>query len=528
MILPINALKTTTNIKNSHKDRQKDFSISSFSNSTDMNGIPRSYISFGSLNDEEKILREEERRRAQIAKYLEYKSWNPNADFEQDAKNEIDAKRKEGVNKFLGIKYVKASEKLTIKEQYRQNFEKQKAEYDSILANESYYQNLLKTDEVRVYEQVKKLLEKKPDAINNRIAGYQNEKKEIRKMLIEPILRETALDTTEKIPPAVMIYGPIRCGKTEFSKGIAEESGCNVDIISNIHPNRFVGELLDKVIEAKENYIEISRKNNLARSEKLNKNYSNMSVEEKAKLIVDLPSPRTIIIIDDIDRYFNLETKGNNEDLIEHNKTVLKGLLDHCSEKPNGEYSIDAAGISFILTSNYPSAIDSEISLRRGKCDRLPVTIPNKDDVGDIAKFYLEKGNNEIQKAIDEGRDISLINIEEIPFDKYGKFVEPSKQKGALSGSGVKKAVNDAVTRYIENPDETVGRSLPKLLTSSQYRISNEKLAEFQKEMDKLGLFNKPIDEKEEYQLLKDAKQFEMLSDNMKKRMITLEEFYSD
>ena len=490
-----------------------------------LSGIPRSYISFGQKNidDKERIARDEARRRQKMANYLELKSRSWDVDVKKTANDEINSRKKTILRCF---KYIKASEKVAIREKHRKALATKQAEYDEIMTNEEYYQGLFKTEDIKVYEKTKQLLAEKPNSINSKIAGYDKEKAVITEMLVNPILREATLETSEKIPAATLIYGPIRCGKTELAKAIAEETGCNVEIIKNNEDaESFVDTLLEYVQNAKEYYLETVKSNNEKRSESINKEYAQKSTSEKAKYIIEnIKSPRTIIIIDDVDRYFDTKTNGNSEDIIENNKTILKGLLDHCSEKPDCSSSPDAAGVSFIFTSNYPSLVDSEISLRRGKCEKLPISLPIDEDIIDIAKFYLEKENEKIQKNIDEGRDISLIDIDKIPFNNYGNIIAISNKIGALTGSGVEQAVKSSAKAYIDNPDKSISRTLPKNLLSKEHRIPNNKILEFQAEMKKMGLLDKPIDDKEEFELLKDAEKFGMLTPELEERLITLKD----
>lgn len=528
MIQPIDIVKINSTPQIKHSINSNTNKIN-YPQMQQLEGVPRAYISFGQMdfNYDEKIAREDARRRQKLANYLELKSRSWETDANKDADNEIAAKRNSGENKFLGIKYVKASDKVAIREKHRKALATKQAEYDEMMANESYYKELLKTEDVKVYENIKRLLSQKPNAINSKIAGYNNEKDIITNMLVNPILKEATLETSEKIPAATLIYGPIRCGKTELAKAIAEETGCNVDIISEINPRRFIEELTDKVNNAKDYYLKTVNSNNLKRSERLNQEYANKSTNDKAQYILEnIKSPRTIIIIDDVDRYFDINTDGNSEDIIENNKTILKGLLDHCSEKPDISSSPDAAGVSFIFTSNYPSLVDSEISLRRGKCEKLPISLPTNQDIIDIAKFYLTKGNDKIQKNIDEGRDMSVLDIDKIPFNNYTYFISPSETNGALTGSGVEKAVNSAVESYIDDPDKSISRTLAKNLLSQEYRIPNRKILEFQTEMEKMGLLDKPIDDEEEFELLKDAEIFKMLTPKMEKRLNALKDVF--
>lgn len=477
-------------------------------------------------------------RRKQIAQYCDYlnRQKKVNIDAETEANKEIERLKEQGSGKYLGFiphkGRVKKSKQMEIKENWRQRVIEAEKQDEIIRKNEDIFKALLQTDELEVYAKVKELLANKTDAIEATTAGYENEKKEIKRLLVEPIQRENALGTTERIPPALLIYGPIRCGKSQLARAAAKEAGCNYKILENVSPKIFIDEITEAVNDAKENYKKVNIENNLVRANLkpdsvTGKKYSEMNIDEKANLIVNQQSPRTIIIIDDADAYFDPDYPGNSEEDAENNKTILKGLLDHSSEKFQDDKMSDAAGVTFIFTSNYPSKIDTEISLRKGKCDKLAVSIPSIEDSKKIIKFYLNKENEKIKKLQSDGRNIDLIDISQLPIDRYDKRLEPKRDIGYLYGAGIKAAVEDAVSRYIESSDESVGINLPKLLTSSKYRLSNESLEIFKTEMENMGAIQHEIDGEEEYNLLTQAQNLDMMTEDQQKRYFSLKELYN-
>ncbi len=544
MIQPINysnkVLSGSYNKKNNQEKIETKIYQTDISK-TKLVGIPKSYISFGSKiisDDDLEKLSKEVFRREQIAQYYDYLSRiNVNINAEIEANNEIERLKEEGSGKYLGFiphkGRVKKSKQLEIKESWRRKVKEAEKQDEIIRKNEDIYKALLQTDELEVFAKVKELLANKANSIDCKIAGYDNEKKEIRRILVEPIQRENALGTSEKIPPALLIYGPIRCGKSQLARAVAEEAGCNCRVLENISPKIFIDEITEAINEAKENYKKVSKENNLVRADiesdsVTGKKYSEMNVDEKANLIVNQKSPRTIIIIDDADVYFDPDYPGNSVEDVENNKTILKGLLDHSSEKFQDDEMSDAAGVTFIFTSNYPSKIDTEISLRKGKCDKLAVSIPSIEDSKKIIRFYLNKENEKIKKLQHNGKDIELIDINKLPIDRYDKRIEPDKQTGALYGAGIKAAVADSVSRYIESQDESVGINLPKLLASAKYRLSNEKLEIFKTEMENMGDIQHEIDGEEEFNLLIQAKNLDMLTEEQLKRYFSLNELFNN
>ncbi len=544
MILPLNSNNTILSGIYNHTNRQSKIKINKYQSSisnTRILGVPKAYINFGSkeLTDEElEKLNKETLRRKQIAQYCDYlnRQKKVNIDAETEANKEIERLKEQGSGKYLGFiphkGRVKKSKQMEIKENWRQRVIEAEKQDEIIRKNEDIFKALLQTDELEVYAKVKELLANKTDAIEATTAGYENEKKEIKRLLVEPIQRENALGTTERIPPALLIYGPIRCGKSQLARAAAKEAGCNYKILENVSPKIFIDEITEAVNDAKENYKKVNIENNLVRANLkpdsvTGKKYSEMNIDEKANLIVNQQSPRTIIIIDDADAYFDPDYPGNSEEDAENNKTILKGLLDHSSEKFQDDKMSDAAGVTFIFTSNYPSKIDTEISLRKGKCDKLAVSIPSIEDSKKIIKFYLNKENEKIKKLQSDGRNIDLIDISQLPIDRYDKRLEPKRDIGSLYGAGIKAAVEDAVSRYIESSDESVGINLPKLLTSSKYRLSNESLEIFKTEMENMGAIQHEIDGEEEYNLLTQAQNLDMMTEDQQKRYFSLKELYN-
>ena len=544
MILPLNSNNTILSGIYNHTNRQSKIKINKYQSSisnTRILGVPKAYINFGSkeLTDEElEKLNKETLRRKQIAQYCDYlnRQKKVNIDAETEANKEIERLKEQGSGKYLGFiphkGRVKKSKQMEIKENWRQRVIEAEKQDEIIRKNEDIFKALLQTDELEVYAKVKELLANKTDAIEATTAGYENEKKEIKRLLVEPIQRENALGTTERIPPALLIYGPIRCGKSQLARAAAKEAGCNYKILENVSPKIFIDEITEAVNDAKENYKKVNIENNLVRANLkpdsvTGKKYSEMNIDEKANLIVNQQSPRTIIIIDDADAYFDPDYPGNSEEDAENNKTILKGLLDHSSEKFQDDKMSDAAGVTFIFTSNYPSKIDTEISLRKGKCDKLAVSIPSIEESKKIIKFYLNKENEKIKKLQSDGRNIDLIDISQLPIDRYDKRLEPKRDIGSLYGAGIKAAVEDAVSRYIESSDESVGINLPKLLTSSKYRLSNESLEIFKTEMENMGAIQHEIDGEEEYNLLTQAQNLDMMTEDQQKRYFSLKELYN-
>ena len=490
-------------------------------------GVPKSYISFGSVEN----MQEEERQRL-ISKYLFYKDKyedykEGSTKYEKDyAKAISDLEEERSFYAFWSGKKkpgkVKKTERRTIYEKKYQEFVKERKEYNKVMANEAYYKSLINTNDIEIYEEIKKRLKSNSNSIDNKIAGYGELKQNLQKLLIDPIQRETAMCTNEKIPPSILLYGPIGCGKSELAKALGEEAGCRVEIMPpTTTPLQFEYEVSGALSRARKHYIAQNQQNKDFRN---SYSYKKLSNKEKAEKLVQQKSPRTIYIINEVDKYLN-PASTSEEALLraDMNKTLLKGVLDHCSEKADGEYSFDAAGMTIIFTTNFPTKVDSEISLRNGKCTRMPVSLPLDNDIVDIMKFYLNKENERIKENISKGKKLETIDLSQIPFAAYSLITKPDKNKGAIGGAGIEAAIKQAVTNYIANPESYINLQLPMMLSSAQYRITPEKVEEYKKEIDAMGKTYRDIDEQEEFVLLKDLKELEMINLVQRKRLEFLE-----
>lgn len=494
-----------------------------------LDGVPKSYISFGMS-----ISIGEEVRKIEIAQYLEYldkaKDLERGEEYYkervQDRINELINERSHygSITGNWKTGKVKKVERLRIEQEEYAKYLKEKDKYKFIKENEEYFKGLVSTEDIQVYEKVKQKLEER-SSLDKKIAGYKVLKNTVKKLIIDPIHKETALDTQEKLPPALLLYGPIGCGKSALANAIVEEANCNViKFPQNTNPRKFAGIIKEMMNDAKDYYLE--------QKAVINKKYQNDAfkygdIDRKASYLANLKSPRTIIIIDEVDQYFNPNTKGSSEEIADINKTLLKGLLDHCSEKPSILNSSDAAGVTFIFTTNYPSFIDSEISLRGGKCNRAPVPLPEDSDIKDIMKFYImNSANPSINKAKTQGKNVTPIDTQQMPYDSYLKFLQPTEEAGAFSGGGIESAINQAVINYIDDPEISMNIHLARMLSRGTFRIPMEKLAAYNKEMEKMGRLLKDIDEKEEYELLKDLQELDMINPKQKYRLELLKGAY--
>ncbi len=434
-------------------------------------------------------------------------------------------------NKFKPYR-LKKRERLEIENDEYKKYCDERTLYNTVRNNLHYFESVINTDEIDIYEKAKYILTKNY-SMDNVLAGYSAQKNNFRKLVIDPIQRENIMGTNENIPPAILLYGPTGCGKSKMAQTVADEANCKlVTLDPNTSARKFTGALKFLLDEARDYYAEQKQ---IIDAKYDSDAYKYGNIDKKAEYSASLKSPRTIIVINEIDKYFNPPTKTNSEEektqaseIADMNKTFLKGVLDHCSEKPDSSDSSGSAGVTFIFTTNYPSRVDSEITLRNGKCLRMPFYMPDDSERKDILKFYLENYSNPaIQKAItEEGKDRQTIDIEQVPYDAYVSVTASDPQKGAIAGAGIEKAVNQATTNYLNNKNQYLNLQLGQMLAGAQYRVSPDNLNEYIKELEDMGMIYKEIDEKEEYELLKDLDNFEMITDEQKVRYNYLKEIY--
>ena len=181
----------------------------------------------------------------------------------------------------------------------------------------------------------------------NRISGYEDIKKQLEdSFILKTMLREKMSENIE-IPNAFLFFGPTGCGKTTFALALAEQSLCNIEIISAglKQPEEIMQEVLNKAQAAKNNY--------------------ELSEDKK----------RTIILIDEFDT-ISYESSPILEQLRSFIKTCAK------------DYKC-----TLFLTTNYPLDIDQSILSNDIIPDKIPVPAASVEDAKKIIEDYLAKKN---------------------------------------------------------------------------------------------------------------------------------------
>ena len=194
----------------------------------------------------------------------------------------------------------------------------------------------------------------------HKIGGYEAEKMALRANFIDKLDDEKAgklLDVA--LPNAILFYGPTGCGKTTFAEAFAQEADCAYELIS------CRGEFKEQQL--------ISQ---------LYGDDDDIGILEKAERRFKKTNKRTIILIDEFDRFFgkNVSSKFING---------LKKLFEVCSE----EYHV-----TFFLTTNNPQKIPYELRNAHRTGIIINLDPPNKKNTISVIEHYLK--NTQVEELV--------------------------------------------------------------------------------------------------------------------------------
>lgn len=193
----------------------------------------------------------------------------------------------------------------------------------------------------------------------HKIGGYETEKMALRANFIDKLDDEKAgklLDVV--LPNAILFYGPTGCGKTTFAEAFAQEADCAYELISCRGSQEFKEQQLISQLYGDDDDI---------------------GVLEKAERRFKKTNKRTIILIDEFDRFFgrNVSSKFING---------LKVLLNDCSERSH---------VTFFLTTNNPQKIPYELRNSHRAGIKINLDPPNRQNVVMVIEHYLRNSQVE-------------------------------------------------------------------------------------------------------------------------------------
>ena len=206
----------------------------------------------------------------------------------------------------------------------------------------------------------------------NKIAGYSEEKEELKKMCMLIKKRDDLHKAGGKLPKGLFLIGPNGVGKTVLAKAFIKESKCSVvsiDYNDVEEDDSFIAYIKDKFKEA----------------------------SEKAPCI---------LFIDELDKLI-----GNNQsffmpDNMDKSRVILSEI---------NRYS-DTDGLFLLIVANNEYHLERSI-IRSGRIDRIiEIELPNQTERKEIIEYY-SKG-----KKIQE--DISYVNLSKVMRGMSGADIE--------------------------------------------------------------------------------------------------------
>lgn len=333
-------------------------------------------------------------------------------------------------------------------------------------------------DFASLYDEVNKTVNH-TGGMEERIAGYADVKDEITRTFVNP-LKASMKDPSVHVPPAVMLYGALGCGKTTFLEAIGEQlKDCVkvVDLSNKLDPDvkSFISQLNNHFVAAQKYYRDTGK--------------------------------RTIFLINEAEQYFCMKKEDigdsgmflNESDLQkleEYGSTTsttanvnnFKSTFDYVSKIPTDPDSKGCASTVFI-TTNYPHLIHRDLLIRDGKYGKMlniAVKPAADDNLRAVIKHYLKlysdlletikmlstKSNYaDLIKSLpyisNKGKDVliskvkngTIVNMHIDPtgsefrnFDQFIKGNNLSLVRGAYSNARIQNIADKAFAEYLENP----------------------------------------------------------------------------
>ncbi len=300
----------------------------------------------------------------------------------------------------------------------------------------------LKTQNVSKMEKAARLAEAFciPDGgnIDDLIAGYDAEKQIIRSLFTDQIAAEKA-GLKADIPNSILLYGPIGTGKTTFIRAVAHETDCEL-VEMNPDPDNFSKEVLEKLKEARERYLNEGK--------------------------------RTIIVLNEIEDYLE-DTKINHENI-----SMMKSWLSNCAKLPTNNLQ-NAYATTFFFATNHPLEITDEILPREEKIKKIISLEPAAEgNIEAIIRFYIQK--------FDKNRE--MIDPDSIDYNAIIEKMNPDDEKGAFGNDKIKKIVQLACQDFDNDIDnkKPFEEYLNNRIDKAKRNIKPKRLQEFKEQLEEL------------------------------------------
>lgn len=464
---------------------------------------PKSYVSFGQPynanndytqwpliytgdNDDDGMPIAEKRKLEQYRKEMQDKNdylWALSWDKDK-AKKEYEQKAENFINKKTAgvFSYMSKKDKQFWKDYYNTEYQKDLSLYNRIMREEDYYKALLQKGIHTRLRSASEIMQNTKGKLENDIAGYKDFKSQMTGAFVAPVTRELLEDCEQKVFNGILICGPTGCGKTLAAETLANETYCTVDrIYTDTAPMLFSKKVKDKRGEALSRYYKKQKQlDELRNSEE----FKNMTQAEKDEALKKIGSPRTVVIIDEFDRYFNPLTC--DEDVIVGNTDAVKLMFDDCSKFPKDD-DPSAAAVTFICTTNYPDRIPLG-EINANKLTPIALLPPEGTDFEAVVRHYLKYANELIKEYQKKDSELKLIDVENMKLDKFAEKFKPNLVDGAISNDAIKYNVIKAAKDYIDNPEFDFNIYLLRTFKYSLRDIRPQKLQRYNEQLEKIGL----------------------------------------
>lgn len=233
-----------------------------------------------------------------------------------------------------------------------------------------------------------------------KIAGYEDEIKKLQIMFINKVDDEKAGKFLKSpILNSMLFYGPTGCGKTTFAKALAEETDCNF----------------------KE--IKIRGLSQSSKEKKFKEEYEKISAEAEDNFQNN--NIRTIVLIDEADRFFNNKT---SEGFINY----MKNLMESCSENEH---------VTLFLTTNDPL--------------KFPYELRSPTRIGLLVNLDPPDEKNTIKVLQHYFRDVNQENI-----DFQTVYLKLSEIKPDMYSNTHLKSISDLAFEMSKDEEEELNTNL--------------------------------------------------------------------
>lgn len=409
--------------------------------------------------------------------YLWALSWDKEKakkEYEQKAENYIKT-RTAGI-----FSYMSESNKRYWKNYFYGQYYKELSFYNKIMSDEDYYKNLLSRDIHSRLRSASEIMQNTKGKLNDNFAGYNDFKTQMNGSFIMPLTQELLDGGEQEVFNGLLLYGPTGCGKTLAAETLAHETYCTVDSIgTDTDPDDFRKKIHNKLEESKARYYQKQQQLNELRN---SREYQEMTREQKDEALKKIGSPRTVVIIDEFDRYFNPLTC--QEEVIQKNTDAIKLMFDSCSKLPNAKEPA-ASAVTFICTTNYPERIPfGEINIQ--KLTPFALLPPHNKDFEDVVRHYLKYANELIKEYQKTTPNLELVDIENIKLEKFSERFSPDLEQGAISNDAIRYNVIKAAKDYIDDPKYDFNIYLLRTFKNNIRDIRPEKLQKYKEQFEKM------------------------------------------